>query len=1211
MIVQDIYADAADVLATSDQATIFRRLTGAVKVLAQKADWDPLIGFTDICSGTDQRTVTLPPDVETPLAVNIGGQTAYMRNKWAEFHVNGMGSGSETSWTWDDQGFVPCFQDLMSPSRLVAVAQLQGDLGTPVRVFGLDELGRPVRTQAPDGSWQDGAAIQVNVMRDFPNGIITPTDQRYFYRLFSKTPTTELFAPNHGFVTGAEVILSLVTAPMPIPLIAGVSYFVGVVDANNIQLFATLQGALTDINPIIFTSASGSSIVALNDQRQIQVRTKFTSATPLNFQQGQQVTFSASTLPSPITPGEIFYLNLIDANNFTIHATADDANAGANPLFVNSAGAEVVAQGIQPATPYTQFDFSVNHDFLQGDAVMVANAGGTLPSPLLPSTNYYVRYLTNRSITLHATLADATNGVNPIILTDKGVGVTSIVKLIQASAAPGSVNNIIAQNHNLSGGDFVEFQSSGTLPSPLQQNVVYVAGPPSSTNSFTLSTTSSQTVATATRRRAANIAVITTATAHGLLSGDVVNIQSMGDSSYNATQVTVTVLSTTAFSYPNIGSNEGTFVTASRCRTNSIAVVETVTAHGLTTGTFVYIEGLGGSFSYNGWVQVTVIDSTHFYYTNTGGNEGGAPSSTRARSSNVATLVTGLPHGFSTGQHANIQGVGGGYDAFGVTVTVVDAQTFTYANTGGNEGTTAATAGYCAVGVSDPNGLVAAAVNDTGGIVIYGQINITDTGTGVLFLVISRAFTIGFTNGWFTDTSNLTTGTAIQLTTDGSLPASVPQVTPSVNYYVRVADAFTAYLYTSLAKANDSQARISVSRSRTGDVATLITAAAHGFSTGDYVDVSGLGGSGYNGLGNQVTVVDSTTFTYVNTGTNEATTADTGGLIVFSAIQITALGSGNIFFALDVPVTVGFLTNGMDIDNALYFTNGTPITLTTTGTLPAPLQPGNSYLASLDANGLLTFTLTDGTPITLTSIGSGNHFLNHINNFSVNLPSSIQVASNEYQNGDAVTFNTDGTAPTPLVKGTTYYVRRIDANSIELYDTMAHALDLPNTAGVVTLLDAGNGDQRLEQFLAPFLFLRITRVQLAMRKGAIDLWGWDYNRRADLTLVGTYQANETDPQYRRIKTLHAGCWIRMRYKRRTFQITSLQDYIPLAQGDALIMMLKSIDLYKNNFYDDGQRFETLAVQWTKEDHNSKRGPDSFAIQFNGPAMGICDDDHMT
>jgi hypothetical protein len=63
----------------------------------------------------------------------------------------------------------------------------------------------------------------------------------------------------------------------------------------------------------------------------------------------------------------------------------------------------------------------------------------------------------------------------------------------------------------------------------------------------------------------------------------------------------------------------------------------------------------------------------------------------RARSANVATITTAAAHGLEVGSVVSVAGVGSGYDATGLAVTAVTATTFSYANVGSNEGTTAAT----------------------------------------------------------------------------------------------------------------------------------------------------------------------------------------------------------------------------------------------------------------------------------------------------------------------------------------------------------------------------------------------------------------------------------------------------------------------------------------------------------------------------------------
>lgn len=68
-------------------------------------------------------------------------------------------------------------------------------------------------------------------------------------------------------------------------------------------------------------------------------------------------------------------------------------------------------------------------------------------------------------------------------------------------------------------------------------------------------------------------------------------------------------------------------------------------------------------------------------------------------------------------------------------------------------------------------------------------------------------------------------------------------------------------------------------RARSSNVATITTSAAHGLTTGWRVNISGVSGVGYNADDVAVTVTGSTTFTYYNPGSNEASTADTGGTV--------------------------------------------------------------------------------------------------------------------------------------------------------------------------------------------------------------------------------------------------------------------------------------------------------------------------------------------
>ena len=105
----------------------------------------------------------------------------------------------------------------------------------------------------------------------------------------------------------------------------------------------------------------------------------------------------------------------------------------------------------------------------------------------------------------------------------------------------------------------------------------------------------------------------------------------------------------------------------------------------------------------------------------------------------------------------------------------------------------------------------------------------------------------------------------------------------------------------------------SASRSRASNVATINTGAAHGLTTGDLVTITGMGGTGYNATAVEVTVVDTDTFTYANSGTDEGNTADTGGTVTqLIAGNVGGNTSRQFTFAYDTNVQRGSGSDGVD-----------------------------------------------------------------------------------------------------------------------------------------------------------------------------------------------------------------------------------------------------------------------------------------------------------
>ena len=82
-----------------------------------------------------------------------------------------------------------------------------------------------------------------------------------------------------------------------------------------------------------------------------------------------------------------------------------------------------------------------------------------------------------------------------------------------------------------------------------------------------------------------------------------------------------------------------------------------------------------------------------------------------------------------------------------------------------------------------------------------------------------------------------------------------------------------------LLKSTVGLGQATATRSRTSGVATIVTGAAHGFATGDTITIASMTDTTFNDVQAEVTVVDSTTFTYANAGVNVVSGADTAGRV--------------------------------------------------------------------------------------------------------------------------------------------------------------------------------------------------------------------------------------------------------------------------------------------------------------------------------------------
>jgi hypothetical protein len=93
-----------------------------------------------------------------------------------------------------------------------------------------------------------------------------------------------------------------------------------------------------------------------------------------------------------------------------------------------------------------------------------------------------------------------------------------------------------------------------------------------------------------------------------------------------------------------------------------------------------------------------------------------------------------------------------------------------------------------------------------------------------------------------------------------------------------------------LLKPTVGAGQATATRSRTAGVATIVTPVAHGFTTGDTITIASMIDTTFNNVQAEVTVINSTTFTYANAGPNVVSGADTAGRVGALYVNVYIVG---------------------------------------------------------------------------------------------------------------------------------------------------------------------------------------------------------------------------------------------------------------------------------------------------------------------------------
>lgn len=138
---------------------------------------------------------------------------------------------------------------------------------------------------------------------------------------------------------------------------------------------------------------------------------------------------------------------------------------------------------------------------------------------------------------------------------------------------------------------------------------------------------------------------------------------------------------------------------------------------------------------------------------------------------------------------------------------------------------------------------------------------------------------------------------------------------------------------------------------------------------------------------------------------------------------------------------------------------------------------------------------------------------------------------------------------------------------------------------------------------------RITRILKPITRGFVKLVALESGSNHS-TLLGYYRPSEQTPNYRRIVLNGAynicrwldTCapqmsWVRMKFRKKTYKINSMDDLIYLNSVTAIKMAVQAIKKYENDLIDEYTKYKKEAKIALMEEQKTRSGPNTIKIQM--------------
>jgi hypothetical protein len=1024
------------------------------------------------------------------------------------------------------------------------------------------------------------------------------------------------------------------TSPLPAPLLENVTYFVQALDNQNLEVYASIQDATARINPL--RMSGNDSALLLRIRKPMTPITKLTFPTPPGFITGDSVnatTGNNGVLPQPLLENQTYFVHQVagDPLSVTLHLKTEDAATGDNPINLitqgsgpnaiakvlpasvttgtvenvtannftlapaQGTGAHATALATGPVTSinlvagganYTSsvaiFDDTGGYDYNAVPTVQIL--GGAHTRQATASCTIATDTVTGKKYVDSVAIIDVGAGYDPAdppyviftgglntggvpasayaIVQDGAVVAVTLQPYGSGAAATVSINTVNSEINGLvltNGGDGYAY--------PPRVNLTKPNGSISSDGQITILTADSATYPAFgpfparhdnyfyarifIKMNYSHGGVIGKNTTYGFTVNFYFTPSELNDSVARANRVAAEFANKIQTSYVNLFSatvSENVISIYSLSLDNGVKnghIFDIYTVPPPPLGVTLTTDNIPRVGPVAGQATATATVTTSFvtqYAVTDGGSGYIAPPAVKLTGGGGigASAVAAIRDGKVSGVTVVTKGTG--YtSAPAVSFLPATGVFVQFTSTGTLPSPLVQGVVYRAEAPA-ANGAFTLKNAD------FTDVNITDRGTGNLYMVLSRAFAVGFTDYWTGDFKGLTNGQQLYFGTDYSLPLASPSIDSTSPVYVKLTNATTAQFFNTY---------------------------------------------------------DGTTFS--------------------NQIKLLGLGAGQTYYALQVNAFAKAYKNLLIPETVQYLVNGMKVFFSSTGALPYPIQAyPHSYTIQIIGNSI---TLTDelNRPVVFTQNGvptlaAGQMHMNIVRDFRANPSTTVVADASLFDTGQEVSVraNYNDRLPTGLHPNAVgdvhpYFVRRISANEIAMFDTKAHALNLVSETGLISLRDMGdNIDSQflMDLVLAPALVKQIYHIEKPKTLGYVSLYAFDYGRSQNMTLIGQYHPDELNPKYRRIRIGKKSAWARILYRVKAPVITSVKDYIPLENTRAILAALHAVDLEDKDFMEQSQKYWAQALNYLRNQNESMEGHAMMPPQINNISFGDGTDDVM-